>query len=101
MANRLCYAFAKFFRTYYKTLRREINKAVEAGADSDSIPHYHKGYKKVQTIVCRDGVVVVHYPSAEGAVRDEFEFYLSLDYSVKEMAARYNQDFPGGARWSP
>jgi hypothetical protein len=101
MTNNLRYAFTKFFRAYYKTLRREIDQAVEAGADPDSMPHYYKGYKKVQTIVCSDGVVVVHFPADDGATRDGFEFYLSLDYDVKTMADRYNQPLPGGNKMEP
>ena len=60
LSNKLRYQLTRYFRAYYKTLRREIERATESGTDPDSIPHYYKGHKRVQTILCRDGVLIVH-----------------------------------------
>jgi hypothetical protein len=98
LSNKLRYRLTRYFRAYYKTLRREIEKATESGTDPDSIPHYYKGHKRVQTILCRDGVLIVHYPADEGSSRDEFEFYAPPGPlpTVKESAAAYNPPLPGG-----
>lgn len=103
LANKLRYRYTRYFRAYYKTLRREIEKAVESGRDPDSVPRYYKGYKRVQTILCLDGVFVVHYPADEGVERDVFEFYNPPEPrpTVKEVAAGYNPPLPGGDSMPP
>ncbi len=103
LSNKLRYRLTRYFRAYYKALRREIEKAVDTGTDPDSIPHYYKGYKKVQTILCRDGVLIVHYPADEESVREEFEFYSPPGprRTVKETAAGYNPPLPGGDVMDP
>ncbi len=101
-ANKLRYRLTRYFRAYYKTLRREIEKAIESGTDPDSVPHYYKGHKKVQTILCRDGVMVVHFPADEGEGRDRFEFYAPRPRpTVKDVAAGYNLLLPGGGTMDP
>lgn len=56
----------------------------------------------MQTVACRDGVLVVHYPAGEGAKRDEFEFLLPPDGpTVNEMSERYNPPMPGGDTMGP
>lgn len=103
LSNKLRYRYTRYFRAYYKTLRREIEKAVESGTAPDSIPHYYKGYKKVHTILCRDGVLVVHYPAGSGAERDLFEFHKPPGplRTVKEVSVDYNKPLPGGDRMGP
>lgn len=103
MSNKLRYRLTRYFRAYYKTLRREIEKALDSGTDPDSIPHYYRGHKRVQTILCRDGVFIVHCPADEGSVREEFEFYAPPGpvHTVKERAAGYNLPLPGGDVMDP
>ena len=101
--NKLRYRLTRYFRAYYKTLRDEIARAIESGTEPDSIPHYYKGHKKVNTVACRDGVLVVHYPVEEGMGRDLFAFYSPPGprRTVKEWAADYNPPLPGGDTMYP
>lgn len=103
LSNKLRYRLTRYFRVYYKTLRREIEKVIDSGTDPDSIPHYYKGHKEVQTILCRDGVLIVHYPAEEGSVKEEFGFYAPPGPrpTVKESATAYNQPLPGGDVMDP
>jgi hypothetical protein len=103
LSNKLRYRLTRYFRAYYKSLRREIEKAIDSETDPDSIPHYHKGHKEVQTILCRDGILIVHYPASEGSVKDDFGFYAppAPQRTVKERAKVYNQPLPGGELLDP
>lgn len=102
LSNKLRYRYTRYFRAYYKALRREMEGAIEAGTDPDSIPHYYKGYKKVRTFACLDGVLVVHFPAGEGADRDAFEFSAPpARPTVKEASERYNPPMPGGDTMGP
>lgn len=102
LSNKLRHRYKRYFRTYYKVLRREIDGAIGAGADPDSIPHYYRGYKKVQTVACRDGVLIVHLPAGGGADGDVFEFFAPpARPTVKEFSERYNPPMPGGDTMGP
>ncbi len=88
--NRLRFQVPKYFRTYYSEIRKLLS---EHDDPSDSIPHYFKGYKRLDTTVCEDGVVIAHF-KAEGADRDQFRYYLNLDGQVKDVLDIYKPDVP-------
>ncbi len=83
LLNKLRHRFTRYFRAYYKALREEIRRFLAEGGDPDSVPHYYEWHKKIQVALCYDGVMVVHLPVDPKAVKDEFEFYLSRDETVK------------------
>jgi len=102
LSNKLRYRYTRYFRAYYKALRSEIEEAIESGADPDSIPDYYKGYKKVEVVICHDGILVIHRPAGEGANRDIFKFFMPPERpTVKKMSEDYNPPMPGGDTMGP
>ena len=94
-ANKLQYDIKKFFRTYYKELRKQI------GAQPDvNLPAWFRGGRQILTSVCKDGVVIVHRPYGEESQSfpdrpDSFTFN-SKDLQVKELLATYIPPTPEG-----
>jgi hypothetical protein len=88
----------RFFDTYYDELKAEVKKHDEP---SDPLPHYRKGYRKIRTYWCTDGVLIGHKKADEGEEKNAYTFTLS-ENKVKELADHlYNQPLPGGRKLDP
>ncbi|QYJ17138.1 hypothetical protein Rxycam_02977 [Rubrobacter xylanophilus DSM 9941] len=73
----------EYYQTYYAELRSRLQDH-ELAIPSRAVPEHLKGYRRVVTVMGRDGLVVTHWPNAWG---DEFEFHLSPEKPVRELVA--------------
>ena len=63
MQERLREEITNYFRMYYSVLRNGIAAFYGVG---ERVPYFFRGKRAVNIYFCRDGVVVVHYPSKRG-----------------------------------
>jgi hypothetical protein len=86
--NRFVHEVKKFFRAYYKELRKQIVMHPDA-----NLPRWFKGGRRIITNVCNDGVVIVHRPYDEESQtfpdRDDSYIFQGQAVLVKELLARY------------
>ena len=95
--HRLTREIIKFFAAYYKKLRAEVSRRE---TESTPAPDFLKGYRKIVTYFCWDGVVVAHHPAEEGAEKDAYTFETTTSL-VKEVANRYIPRWMGGEKGEP
>jgi len=105
--NRLHYDVKQYFRAYFKELRKQI---AAHDPNFEKVPHWFKGGRKVETIVCKDGAVVIHWPYDMETMTypdkpDSFPLFHMPDELVKERVARYELLWPDPTTlpsgWSP
>lgn len=70
-----------YYETYYAELRTRLgDHSTNLAAN---VPDSFKGYRRVVTVLGKDGVVITHWPAGQ----DSFEFHLSPQKTAKELAA--------------
>jgi len=94
--NRLHHDVKKYFRAYFAELRKQI---ATHDPDFQVLPWWFKGGRKVDTIVCRDGAVVVHWPYEKGTMKlpekpDSYPLHHIPPVLVKELLAKYELPWP-------
>jgi hypothetical protein len=94
--NRLHYNVKKHFRAYFRELRKQI---AMHDPDFQTLPHWFRGGREVETIVCKDGAVVVHWPYDVETMTfpdspDSYPLLRSTDELVKERVAMYDHPWP-------
>jgi len=101
--NRVHYEVNKYFRAYYAELRKHI---ATHDPSFQRLPLWFKGGRKVETLVCRDGIIVIHWPyeKASGMFPDKPDSYPLFklpDELVKERVAKYDIDWPDPNAFPP
>lgn len=71
----------EYFETYYSELRSRMSD--HGSPIYGRAPEFLKGYRRVVTVLGKDGVVITHWP----AERDSFDFHLSPDRQARDIAA--------------
>lgn len=96
--NKLQYDVQGYFRAYYHELRKQLAEHPEA-----ELPRWFEGGRRIETRVCRDGIVIAHLPYDEDSTtfpgeEGSFAFYIVRDppLLVKDMVARYTPPLTGG-----
>jgi hypothetical protein len=100
MLDRLRHDIEEYYSAYHSELRKQI---AEHDPEFQVLPHWLKGGRKVVTICCEDGVVVVHLPYEPDTMtfldrEDSYDFYLRPGELVGEWVAEYGHPWmnPGG-----
>jgi hypothetical protein len=71
----------EYYQTYYSELRSQLaNHELVA---SETIPESLRGYRRIVTVLGKDGVIVTHWPD----MQDFFDFHISPERMVKDLAA--------------
>ena len=89
--ERLREEITNYFRAYYTVLRNGIAAFYGVG---ERVPHFFRGKKAVNVYFCRDGVVVVHYPSRRD--QDSYVFRSAPDILIWEMIDANTNPLPSG-----
>jgi hypothetical protein len=94
--NRLHHDVKKYFRAYFAELRKHI---AAHDPSFQVLPWWFRGGREVETIICRDGVVVVHWPYETETTTppdkpDSYPLYRVPNELVKDRVAKYDHPWP-------